>query len=107
MAANNRSFAARIASITSQSTQMETWDDGDFDDLSDGLLFKNSTVHSLSSRMSVRSETESQDDWQFLITPDDQATNTSAIKTAAKQAGIPIPTSVPSSALLSQCVSLW
>jgi hypothetical protein len=100
MAANNRSFAARIASITSQSTQMETWDDGDFDDRSDGLLFKNSTVHSLSSRMSVRSETESQDDWQFLITPDDQATNTSAIKTAAKQAGIPIPTSVPSSALL-------
>ncbi|KAL1795489.1 hypothetical protein ACET3X_005713 [Alternaria dauci] len=100
MAANNRSFAARIASITSQATQMETWDDGDFDDRSDGLLFKNSTVHSLSSRMSVRSETESQDDWQFLITPDDQATNTSAIKTAAKQAGIPIPTSVPASALL-------
>ncbi|CAN9381270.1 unnamed protein product [Alternaria alternata] len=100
MAANNRSFATRIASITSQTTQMETWDDGDFDDRSDGLLFKNSTVHSLSSRMSVRSETESQDDWQFLITPDDQATNTSAIKTAAKQAGIPIPTSVPSSALL-------
>ncbi|EOA88434.1 uncharacterized protein SETTUDRAFT_46683 [Exserohilum turcica Et28A] len=100
MAANNRSFAARIASISSNSSRMESWDDGDFDDRSDGLLFKNSTVHSLSSRMSVRSESESQDDWQFLITPDDQATNTSAITSAAKQAGIPIPANVPSSALL-------
>ena len=100
MAAPNRSFAARIASLTSNSSRMESWDDGDFDDRSDGLLFKNSTVHSLSSRMSVRSESESQDDWQFLITPDDRATNTSAITTAAKQAGIPIPTSVPPSALL-------
>ncbi|CAE7194573.1 hypothetical protein CFE70_007418 [Pyrenophora teres f. teres 0-1] len=100
MAAPNRSFAARIASLNSNSSRMESWDDGDFDDRSDGLLFKNSTVHSLSSRMSVRSESESQDDWQFLITPDDRATNTSAITTAAKQAGIPIPTSVPPSALL-------
>ncbi|EMD87557.1 hypothetical protein COCC4DRAFT_165858 [Bipolaris maydis ATCC 48331] len=100
MAANNRSFAARIASISSNSSRMESWDDGDFDDRSDGLLFKNSTVHSLSSRMSVRSESESQDDWQFLISPDDQATNASAITSAAKQAGIPIPANVPSSALL-------
>ncbi|RMZ67169.1 cytokinesis regulator [Pyrenophora seminiperda CCB06] len=104
MAANNRSFAARIASLTSNSSRMESWDDGDFDDRSDGLLFKNSTVHSLSSRMSVRSESESQDDWQFLITPDDRATNTSAITTAAKQAGIPIPTSVPPSALLGGAI---
>jgi hypothetical protein len=100
MAHNSRSFAGRIASITSNSTRMESWDDGDFDDASDGLLFKNSTIHSLSSRMSVRSEAESQDDWQFLITPNDDATNTSAITSAAKKAGIPIPTSVPSSALL-------
>ncbi|USP80578.1 hypothetical protein yc1106_07852 [Curvularia clavata] len=100
MAANNRSFAARIASISSNSSRLESWDDGDFDDRSDGLLFKNSTVHSLSSRMSVRSESESQDDWQFLISPDDQATNASAITSAAKQAGIPIPANVPSSALL-------
>jgi hypothetical protein len=100
MASNSRSFAGRIASMTSNSTRMESWDDGDFDDRSDGLLFKNSTIHSLSSRMSVRSEAESQDDWQFLITPNDEAKNTSAITTAAKQAGIPIPTSVPASALL-------
>ncbi|KAF1835203.1 hypothetical protein BDW02DRAFT_638747 [Decorospora gaudefroyi] len=100
MAANNRSFAARIASLGSNTSKMESWDDGDFDDRSDGLLFKNATMHSLSSRMSVRSEAESQDDWQFLITPNDEPSNVSAITTAAKQAGIPIPTSVPSSALL-------
>lgn len=96
---NNRSFAARIASISSNTSRMESWDDGDFDDTSDGLLFK-SAVPSLSSRMSVRSEAESNDDWQFLIPPNDELSTTKAITTAAKQAGIPIPTSVPPSALL-------
>lgn len=100
MAAHNRSFAARIASITSNTTRLESWDDGDFDDNSDGLLFKNSTVQSLSSRMSVRSEAESNDDWQFLITPNDEPSTTKAITSAAQQAGIPIPKSVPASALL-------
>ncbi|KAL6702889.1 hypothetical protein ACN47E_000851 [Coniothyrium glycines] len=100
MAANHqRSFAARIASMASNTTKMESWDDGDFDDSSDGLLFK-STLPSLSSRMSVRSEAESNDDWQFLIPPNDDLSTTKAITSAAKQAGIPIPASVPSSALL-------
>ncbi|KAF1945293.1 hypothetical protein EJ02DRAFT_451598 [Clathrospora elynae] len=99
-ATNGRSFAARMASVTSNNTQMESWDDGDFDDRSDGLLFKHSTTHSLSSRMSTRSEAESNDDWQFLITPNDTLSHASAITSAAKQAGIPIPASVPSSALL-------
>ncbi|CBX90587.1 hypothetical protein IAQ61_002081 [Plenodomus lingam] len=104
MAAHNRSFAARIASMgsmTSNNTRMESWDDGDFDDQSDDFLFKN-TAQSQSSRMSLsaRSEAESNDDWQILITPNDESSTTQAITSAAKQAGIPIPTSVPSSALL-------
>lgn len=100
----DRSFAARmrLTSITSNTTnQMESWDDGDFES-SDGLLFKNSTIHSLSSRMSVRSESNTgDDDWQVLITPNDEPSTAKAIASAAKQAGIPIPTSVPSSALLA------
>lgn len=97
--AQNRSFAQRMASITSNTAKFESWDDGDFDD-SDGLLFKNPTIHSLSSRMSVRSESNTgDDDWQVLLTANDQSSTNNAI-TSAKQAGIPIPTSVPSSALL-------
>ncbi|KAF2855351.1 hypothetical protein T440DRAFT_495884 [Plenodomus tracheiphilus IPT5] len=104
MAAPHRSFAARIASmgsVTSNNTRMESWDDGDFDDQSDDFLFKN-PAQSQSSRMSMsaRSEAESNDDWQFLLTPNDESATTQAITSAAKQAGIPIPTSVPSSALL-------
>ncbi|KAI8943849.1 hypothetical protein NX059_001821 [Plenodomus lindquistii] len=106
MAAPNRSFAARIASMGSitsanMNTRLESWDDGDFDDQSDDFLFKN-PAHSHSSRMSMsaRSEAESNDDWQILITPNDESSTTHAITAAAKQAGIPIPTSVPSSALL-------
>jgi hypothetical protein len=99
MAAPNRSFAGRIASINSMVSGIENWDDADFED-SDGLLFKNSTVHSLSSRLSVRSESNTgDDDWQVLLTPDDELSTNKAIF-SAKQAGIPIPTSVPSSALL-------
>jgi hypothetical protein len=97
--AQNRSFAQRMASISSNTTKFESWDDGDFDD-NDGMLFKNPTIHSLSSRMSVRSESNTgDDDWQVLLTPNDQSSRNNAI-TSAKQAGIPIPTSVPSSALL-------
>lgn len=95
------SFAARMASITSNTpSKVESWDDDDFE-AGEGLLFKNSTLHSLSSRMSVRSESQTGDeDWQVLITPNDDPSTTRAIASAAKQAGIPIPTSVPSSALM-------
>ncbi|KAF1844956.1 uncharacterized protein K460DRAFT_336752 [Cucurbitaria berberidis CBS 394.84] len=99
MAAPNRSFAQRMSSLTSNSTRMESWDDGDFDD-SDGFLFKNSTMQSLSSRMSVRSEAESNDDWQVLITPNDEPSTARAITSAAKRAGIPIPASIAPNALL-------
>jgi hypothetical protein len=102
MAAPNRSFAQRMASMasnTSNTSKFESWDDGDFED-SDGLLFKNSAIQTLSSRMSVRSESNTgDDDWQVLITPNDDLSTNRAIH-SAKQAGIPIPTSVPSSALL-------
>lgn len=99
MAAPNRSFAGRIASINSMVSGIENWDDADFED-GDGLLFKNSTVHSLSSRLSVRSESNTgDDDWQVLLAPEDDLSTNKAIF-SAKQAGIPIPTSVPASALL-------
>ncbi|KAL5115794.1 hypothetical protein ACEQ8H_006289 [Pleosporales sp. CAS-2024a] len=102
MAAPTRSFAQRMASMASNASttsRLENWDDGDFED-SDGLLFKNSAMQTLSSRMSVRSESNTgDDDWQVLITPDDALSTTHAIR-SAKQAGIPIPTGVPATALL-------
>ncbi|KAF3041541.1 hypothetical protein E8E12_006599 [Didymella heteroderae] len=99
MAAPNRSFAGRIASINSMVSGIENWDDADFEE-GDGLLFKNSTVHSLSSRLSVRSESNTGDeDWQVLLAPEDDLATNKAIF-SAKQAGIPIPTSVPASALM-------
>ncbi|KAH7089746.1 hypothetical protein FB567DRAFT_590546 [Paraphoma chrysanthemicola] len=97
-----RSFASRMASMASNASntsKFESWDDGDFEE-SDGLLFKNAAIQSLSSRMSVRSESNTgDDDWQVLLTPNDDLSTNRAIH-SAKQAGIPIPTSVPSSALL-------
>ena len=104
MAAPHRSFAQRMASMASNasnSSKFESWDDGDFEQNDgSGLLFKNSAMQSLSSRMSVRSESNTgDDDWQVLLTPNDDLSTNRAIH-SAKQAGIPIPTSVPSSALL-------
>lgn len=50
--------------------------------------------------MSLQSESNVGDeDWQVLLTPNDDNSTTNAIQ-SAKQAGIPIPTDVPSSALL-------
>lgn len=58
---------------------------------------------SLSSRMSTKSDVESNggmdEDWQVLLPGDDESATTDAIA-SAKSAGIPIPTNVPSSALL-------
>ena len=55
---------------------------------------------SISSRMSTRSNSFAggDEDWQLLIPTDDEASTTNAIA-SANSAGIPIPTSVPSSAL--------
>jgi hypothetical protein len=92
---------------------IECWDDdGDLQGIDD-LNFRNvssttvgSTSHhrdSVSSRMSTRSDRESvgggDEDWQVLLPADDDKLTADAIK-SAMNAGIPIPTDVPSSALL-------
>ena len=94
---------------------MECWDDDDDLQGIDELQFRNvssTTIgstqashfrDSTSSRMSTRSDRESvgggDEDWQVLLPTDDEKSTTEAIN-AAKTAGIPIPTNVPSSALL-------
>jgi hypothetical protein len=89
---------------------VESWDN---DDDLQGELFAvgNSTLHqtknnagqrmgNLSSRVSVRSESNMADeDWQMLISPNDTASKTQAISSAA-QIGFPLPANVPSTALL-------
>lgn len=102
-ASKGGSFAQRMASMAST---IENWDDdGDFD--GSGDLFTNSisTIQSMSSRVSVRSESNTgDDDWQVLLTPNDEASTINAIS-SAKHAGIPIPKSVPSSALLGGSIN--
>ena len=94
---------------------MECWDDDDDLQGIDELQFRNvssTTVgstqashfrESTSSRMSTRSDREStgggDEDWQVLLPTDDEKSTIEAIN-AAKTAGIPIPSNVPSSALL-------
>ncbi|KAF2742966.1 hypothetical protein M011DRAFT_471853 [Sporormia fimetaria CBS 119925] len=105
MQSSKGSFAQRMASAASST--IENWDDDlDFqipthvDIRSDVFSKSTGTAPSLSSRLSVRSESNAgDDDWQMLIAPHDDRSTTDAISTA-KQAGIPIPTSVPPSALL-------
>jgi hypothetical protein len=101
MAAQKGSFAQRMAHRTSMAPTIENWDDdGDFDTSVDNFSTSISTRQSSSSRVSVRSESNTGDeDWQVLITPNDRLSTMHAI-TSAKSAGIPIPTSVPPSALI-------
>ena len=79
---------------------MENWDD-DVDFQGDLFTHSVSTVQtSLSSRLSVNSESNIGDeDWQVSLTPNDDKSISHAIQ-SAKQAGVPIPANVPSSALL-------
>lgn len=81
---------------------MESWDD----DLElQGNIFTNSqsTVKtSISSRLSIRSESESNagdEDWSVPLAPNDEQSTSNAIS-SAKHAGIPLPSNVPSSALV-------
>lgn len=82
---------------------VESWDlDDDFQ--GDFQAFGNTSVGtgplSMSSRLSTRSESVAGDeDWNVVITPDEEHSRTQAIQ-SAKQAGIPLPDSVPTSALL-------
>lgn len=79
---------------------LDNWDD----DLEiQGDIFNNSisTVKtSISSRLSIRSESNvGEDDWQVPLIANDQQSTSNAIW-SAKLAGIPIPSNVPASALL-------
>jgi hypothetical protein len=79
---------------------VENWDD-DVDFQGDLFSASQSTAPpSISSRVSVRSESVAGDeDWQVLITPNDQSSHSKAIS-QAKQVGIPIPQNITPSALL-------
>lgn len=94
--------------------EIECWDDDDELQGIDDLQFRNVSTttigstnasyhrESISSRISTRSDRESvgggDEDWQVLL-PDDEGSTTNAIA-SAKSAGIPIPSNVPTSALL-------
>lgn len=83
------------------SADTENWDE-DLDFQGDAFFTHSvSTVHTnFSSRLSINSESNAGDeDWNILISPNDDASTTNAIR-SAKQAGIPIPQNVPSSALM-------
>ncbi|KAI9725438.1 MAG: hypothetical protein M1828_003109 [Chrysothrix sp. TS-e1954] len=80
---------------------VENWDDDE--DLQGFPVFNNSlsTVKtSISSRLSLRSESNAgDDDWQVPLSANDEQSTSKAI-TSAKQAGIPLPANVPASALV-------
>lgn len=81
---------------------MECWDDdadfqGDFNPLGNSV---GTAQTSISSRLSVHSESlAGDDDWNLELQPNNELSTTQAIQ-SAKQAGIPLPSNVPSSALL-------
>lgn len=77
----------------------ENWDD----DFQGDIAFGNSVgtnQTSLSSRLSVHSESVAgDDDWNVVLASNDERSTDKAIQ-SAKQAGIPLPDSIPQSALL-------
>lgn len=83
------------------SAAMESWDDdddlqGDFQ----GFGISVGTAQSISSRLSIRSESVAgDDDWNLVLQPDDEQSTTNALQ-SAKHAGIPLPSGITSSALL-------
>lgn len=80
---------------------MESWDDDD-DFQGDFQGFGNSvgTAQSISSRLSIRSESVAgDDDWNLVLQPNDEQSTNSALQ-SAKHAGIPLPAGIDSSALL-------
>ncbi|SMQ47396.1 unnamed protein product [Zymoseptoria tritici ST99CH_3D7] len=88
--------------MAAASGDMESWDD-DVDFQGDFQAFagqSTGTAHSMSSRLSVHSESVAGDeDWNVVIQPDNEQSIDQAIL-SAKQAGIPLPANVPTSALL-------
>ncbi|KAL1311156.1 hypothetical protein AAFC00_001358 [Neodothiora populina] len=81
-------------------SEKENWDE-DLDFQGEFFTHSVSTIHTnFSSRLSMHSESNAADeDWNIMLAPNDDASTISAIQ-SAKQAGIPIPQNVPSSALL-------
>lgn len=83
-------------------TAMENWDD-DADFQGDFQGFGNSVgtaQTSTSSRLSIHTESLAGDeDWNVVLSPDDSQATTKAVQ-SAKQAGIPLPANIPTSALL-------
>ncbi|KAH9845597.1 protein byr4-like [Teratosphaeria destructans] len=83
---------------------IESWDE-DVDFQGDFQAFAGTSLGtvghaSVSSRLSVHSESlAGDDDWNVVLQPDDEHSTNHAIQ-QAKQAGIPLPAGVPSSALL-------
>nr|POF11439.1 protein byr4 [Quercus suber] len=82
-------------------TTVESWDDNDFQgDFQTSVGTSIGANTSLSSRMSVRSESVGgDDDWNVVLTPDDEQSSTFAMQ-SANRVGIPLPSNIPSSALL-------
>ncbi|GIZ46597.1 hypothetical protein CKM354_000971700 [Cercospora kikuchii] len=81
---------------------VEQWEDDEFE--GQFHAFGSASIGtgplSMSSRMSTRSESVAGDeDWNVVITPNDEQSTVQAIE-SAKQAGIPLPENVPTSALL-------
>ncbi|KAF2397088.1 hypothetical protein EJ06DRAFT_584587 [Trichodelitschia bisporula] len=82
---------------------VENWDeDVDFQGDLFGtplLATASNATPSISSRQSVRSESNADEEWQVLVAPNDETSASHAV-TSAKQVGIPIPNNIPPSALL-------
>ena len=81
---------------------MESWDDDD--DLQgefQGFGISVGTAQgSISSRLSVCSESVAgDDDWNLMLQPNDELSTAKALQ-SARHAGIPLPAGIPSSALL-------
>ncbi|EMC96315.1 hypothetical protein BAUCODRAFT_107839 [Baudoinia panamericana UAMH 10762] len=83
--------------------ESENWDEdfqGDFATFAGTSIGTAHTQTSISSRLSVHSESlAGDDDWNVVLEPSDEQSTHKAIQ-SAQQAGIPLPSNVPSSALL-------
>jgi len=100
---------------------IESWDDDDELQLNDAIHFRaassagsiaNSSIRpsghrdSISSRRSARSDLESNagdEDWQVLLSENDDFSKQEALA-SAKNAGIPLPAGIPTSALLGGAI---
>lgn len=110
-----------IQLLPANEEQIECWDDDDDLQFNEGIQFRaassagsvtNSSFRpsghrdSISSRRSARSDIDSNfedEDWQVPLHGNDEFAKEEALA-SAKQAGIPIPTNIPSSALIGGAI---